>query len=255
MIGRYYEADDHERNTSSVIFGGGIERWKATDEPMMRATTPEEIALRRFNRENPVAPQPKKDLAEDPQKRQFNGKGKYILESTVTGGKLGRDAVLKGDIKLKEMPETTFYQEGALRTEGSQITSVQHLDEKGIKQKADRPYQRTQETTKNIDYVSPVLNPRGVRNASGAAGVVGGLEEINKWGSFLGDLYNNTTANKIAERQKLEKASYNATHFPVPPKIEDLPKFRRNYELAHGKQKADVMMNKLEELSRAFWNK
>lgn len=255
MIGRYYEADDAERNKTDVIFGSAIERWKMTDTPIMRATTPEEQALRRYNRENGTPSQPKKELAEDPQKRQFNKPGRYVVESTVTGGILGRDAVLKGDLKTTKLPETTFYEEGALKTEGKEITSVQRLDAKGIKQKADRPYQREQETTKRFGYESPTLNPKGTAGAKNVGGVVGGLEEINKWGTFLGDLYNNTTANKIVERQKLEKAAYNATHFPVPPKIGDLPKFRRNFELSFGRQKADEMMTKLEEMSRAFWNR
>nr|MDQ3323530.1 hypothetical protein [Acidobacteriota bacterium] len=228
MIGRYYEADDHERNKTDVIFGVGIERWKITDTPIMRAATPEELALRRYNRKNGTPQQPKKDLAEDPQKRQFNPKDKYVIESTVTGGKLGRDAILKGDIVAAKLPETTFQQEGALRTESKQLSSYIRVNEKGAVVNPSGDYYKEKNITKNLEYESPVLNPKGTQNAMRVAGVVGGLEEINKWGSFLGDLYNNTTANKIAERQKLEKAAYNATHFPVPPKIEDLPKFRRN---------------------------
>ncbi len=255
MIGRYYEADDAERNTTEVVFGGVIERWKITDAPVMRATTPEEMALRRFKRENGEPQYPKKDLAEDPQKRQFSPTDKYVIESTVTGGKLGRDAVLKGDIKTTKLPETTFYQEGALRTEGKQITMVERLDEKNMPVRPDRRYERERTTTKNLNYESPALNPKGTVYASRIAGAAGGLEEFNKWGTFIGDLVNNTTANKIAERRKLEKAEYKATHFLVPPKVEDLPKYRRNFEQAFGKQKANVMMNKLEEMSRAFWNK
>lgn len=255
MVGRFYEVGSSERSSSNIIFGGGIERWKQTETPSMRATTPEEQALRRFNQENGAPQQPQKDLAEDPQKREYKGKNKYVVESTVTGGKLGRDAVLAGDIKTTKLPETTFYQEGALRTEGKQMTSVEYLNKRGKVVSPDKPYERERITTKNLDYESPVLNPKAVRNVSITSGAVGAIEEFNKWGTFIGDLANNTTANKIAERENLEKSAYKATHFPVPPKPEDLPKFRRNFELAYGKQRADVMMKKLEEMSRAFWNK
>lgn len=255
MIGRYYEADDAERNTSSVIFGNGIERWKITDTPIMRATTPEEQAMRQFNRKNGAPPQPKKDLAEDPQKREFKGKNKYVVEFTRTGNeKLIPGVVLKGDVKVEKLPETTFYQEGALKVEGNKITATESFDKKGRKVSPEEEYYQKQ-STKNLDYETPLLNPKQVAKVSIAAGAVGALEEFNKWGTFIGDLVNNTTANKIAEREKLEKAEYKATHFPVPPKIEDLPKFRRNFELTYGRQKADLMMNKLEEMSRAFWNK
>lgn len=256
MIGRFYEAGDRERNTSEVIFGGGIERWKKTDQPSMRATAPEETALLRFNQQNGAPQQPKKDLAEDPQKREYKGKNKYVVEFTRDkDGKLKPNVELKGDVKTTKLPETTFYQDGALRTEGKKIERTIYLNEKGEQVRKGRPYSYEQTNTKNLDYESPVLNPKQVRGVMFTAGAVGGLEEINKWGSFLGDLYNNTTANKVAEREKLQKAAYNATHFPVPPKIEDLPKYRRNFELSFGKQKADVMMKKLEEMSRAFWNK
>ncbi len=255
MIGRYYETDDAERNTMQVVFSRSIDRWKITDAPILRATTPEELAMRRYNRENGASQQPKKDLAEDPQKRAFNPKDKYVVEFTRTGSeKLIPNVVLKGDVKVEKSPETTFQQEGALRTEGKQITMVESSDRKGQPIAVKEKYYQKQ-STKNLNYESPVLNPKQVAKVSVAAGATGGLEEFNKWGTFIGDLVNNTTANKVAEREKLEKAEYNATHFPVPPKIEDLPKFRRDFELTFGRQKADVMMIKLEEMSRAFWSK
>ena len=231
MIGRFYEVEDKDRNSAEVVFGKKISRWQISDQPSMRSTTGEETALKVFRAENGEAQQGIKDLSEDPQKREFSRKDKLTVNNN-------------GEVEQK--PETTFQQEGSVKLQGEVDNEYRRTVGKGNVLATDRPYSRT-------PFESEEMNNQGVTRANGVAGGVAVIDEINKWTPLLADLYYGKTAQKIAKREGLEKAADSATHFPVPPKPEELPRLRVAFEQQFGKQKAALMMARLEEASNAFW--
>ncbi|MFY1828057.1 hypothetical protein ACN47A_19200 [Myxococcus fulvus] len=243
MMGRFYEVGPEERAAfeNPGLATRTVPRWRESDTPMMRATTPEEAALRRFERENGPSQMPKKDLGEDPQKLEVI-KPRYTF-NTKTG-------------KLEPSPYTRFQLESSVRVEGEVKVSIKHhLNDKGAKVKKDLPYTRGMIQTKVLPYESGVLNPGTVSRARNSSAGVGAIEEFNKWGSFLGDLVNDTTAKKVFEREKLQRAAKESVNFPVPPRPEDLPALRPRIELLYGKEQAPAVMRKLEELSVAFYGR
>lgn len=71
---------------------------------------------------------------------------------------------------------------------------------------------------------------------------------------FLVDLYRGTTAKKIATREKLEKAAFNADNFPVPPRPERIQQMKRDLVTYRFNTQADFQrvrwtMKRLEDLT------
>lgn len=225
MIGRFYEVDPSERRKYESGMNVSIGRWKDTGEDMMRPTLKQEVDEREFKAANGQSETPwGKELGEDPQKREYKGPKRYVMNANG---------------QLEKLPEQTFQQEGALRTEGVR---------KGARQSPVSPQ-------REAPFESQNLNQRGSGRAMGVSGGVGLIEEANKWGTFLGDLVNNTTANRIAEGKRLKKAVDNVTTYPVPPPPERLPKLRMQMTAVYGPKNADVMMRRLEEMSHAFYGR
>ncbi len=84
------------------------------------------------------------------------------------------------------------------------------------------------------------------------------MEDFNKWAGLGIDYKLGTTEKKIALRDKLEKANFNAQSYPVPPKPEDLPKERQKLVRMLGADKKaeaqiNLMMREIKEQSYAFW--
>ncbi|MFY2561991.1 hypothetical protein ACN469_30635 [Corallococcus terminator] len=242
MVGRFYEMGPEERaRFESPSLVKTVPRWAPSDTPSMRATTPQEQALRKFEQQNGPSPIPKKDLGEDPQKLEFT-KPSYTLNEK-TG-------------ELVPSASTRFALDSALRTEGTAtVTMNHHLSEKGVKKNPNLPYSRTMKETRKLPFESPVLNPGTVGRMRTTSAGVGAIEEFNKWGSFLGDLYNDTTAKKVADRARLEKSANDALNFPVPPRPEELAGLRPKIEQLYGKEQAPSVMRKLEELSVALYGR
>jgi hypothetical protein len=256
-VGRFFEVGPEERAeaTNSTPFPT-IPRWRETDMLGVRAPTQAELKQQAYVAKNGPLGGPsisvnkgfKKELQEDGQKLEFP-KPRFTLNEK---GEL--DMNEKGE--LKQSPHSRFQLEGALRAEGTvTVTQKQPLNEKGAKVKPGRPYYRTQTQTAKLPIESKVLNPTTVRRTRGASGGVSGLEEGNKWGSFYGDLVNDTTAKKVAEGLRLNRAVENALNYQVPPRPELLPKLRPQIEQLYGKQKGAEVMRQLEELSTAFYGR
>jgi hypothetical protein len=241
MVGRFYDVGPEERAPfERSDLRTTIPRWKPLEGDSMRAPTPEELALRRYNQKKDTSPPQKKELAEDPQKFEFAKKPRYILNEKTN--------------QLEPTPSTRFQLESAVRPEGTlRVDTTRYLNKKGVEVKPGQPYSRQMKETRKLPYEGPVQNPTTVRRMRGTAGGVGAIEEFNKWGSLVGDLVNDTTAKKIAERQRLEKAEKDSLNFRVPPRPEELPALKPQLERAYGKQRAAEVMRKLEELSTAFY--
>jgi hypothetical protein len=95
----------------------------------------------------------------------------------------------------------------------------------------------------------PKLDNRNLRVSGG----VGAIEEFNKWVGTYGKMQKATRI--ISEKRKLESAALESNRYPVPPKPEELPKFRAMLERAVGKQEAAARIAEIEQESRAFWNR
>lgn len=221
LLARFYEVDDAERSKYEAMSSPQwmtLPRLKNPDERAFTAASRERLALERFNRENP--PQNgKKDLAEDPQKKEW----RIDYERNEKGEK-----VLGKDGKPVETQISRRYIEGSMREQDTTYKVETRYDEKGKPVKnfnSDYSYSK-QSTVKTRDEGAE-LNRAGTTRAFKTAGAVGKIEEVNKWTPLLADIYYGTTAKRIAMREKLEKAVFNANNYPIPPKPEKIQQMKR----------------------------
>ncbi len=233
MMMRFYQADDADRNGNQFF----ISRHKGN---AMSAITPEKQELREMQAKDSSVV--KKDLSEDPQKRELS---KQILIERNGKNNL-----------IKIVPALQFQVEGSLKPLSSeQITETYiYKDKKGkVAPKGYEYKYRNQVRTKQI--VEPQeLNRAGTGRAIRAAGVAALPEEFNKWFPILTDLYLGTSKSRTSKREGLKDAVFQQENLPVPPKPEKLPQLRWRLRESFGKETANQMMKFVEEASYAYWN-
>lgn len=258
-IGRYFEVDDKERKTMNVAIGGSIDRWKKTDTPSMRATTMEEQELREFEDENSQIHYKKKELGEDKFKREW--KVPNVLGETSL---LRVNTDVKGKEVFNNVPLARYNMgKGSIKFSGTVkvIEGYQYVNEKGKSVKQGRPYAYKNPVITNRTFESSELNSNGVNKAFQTASAVDAIKQVNTWTPILADLYiTGKSAKRVTLQNQLEKAAFNATHYPVPPKPEQLVKEREKLVRMFGAGKEaeariNEMMQVLGEQSYAFWGK
>ena len=265
MLARYYEVDDKERaRFESAKFTDlvNLPRWKQSDTPSVHALSPVENDWREYQRQNDPD-NPPKDLSEEPFKRVWTVPKIYgeksVAEVSGEGDAVKNPQNFKG--KITNRPLDEYQREGSLRVEGTlQIERTTYFTKKGRTVPLGRPYDYSQIATVNRTMRSPELNPEGTTSAMGVGGAVALIDDFNKWGSLAVDYKLDITSGKIALRDRLERGSFNAQNYPVPPKPEDLPKERQKLVRMLGTdKKAEAQVNErmreLKELSYAFWGR
>lgn len=229
MTGRFYEVDKEERESTVYPIQKSVPRWKETGEGEMRADTKEEKALREFKAENDVTEEPymKRELQEGPWKYEYKSKGKGTPKAAAS-----RSDYVEGLIEAPKGGQVAVY------------------DEKG------RPIKNLpMDYSKKIKDFKPEMNRSGAAHVRLLGNATQALEVYNTWMPLLFDLKHGYTLEKIQTRERLTKEEQQATHYLIPPRPEELPKVRQQFEQQLGKEKSALMLRKLEELSNAYWSK
>lgn len=254
MIARFYTVDDNERGSlefrmgtprigmDGTVFSSG---WFPKSRTSMMKSSDESIPqLQRQTQNQPV----KKELAEEPYKRetQTYERNFKVIEQKYDGKRM-TTGIQEGHLIGYER---NYQVEGSLKTEG--IKEIEYTTKKEFKQKRRTITESTktyiQETNKGNE-----LNRAGTTRAFVTAGRVGGIEIFNNNFPIVADYFTQRSLIERLKKEKAERISFLQNNYPIPPEPKDLPRVKLRVEREVGKEKAQAIMKKIEEMSYAVW--
>lgn len=249
MIGRFYTVDDIEKSSiefrmgtprigmDGTVFRGGW--FPKSRVPVMKASNTDIPQLPKNSQEQP----PKKELGESPFKFEYKTEDLRNRQ-----GKIVRDESKK---KIKVL-QPYFQVEGSLKTaDEMQGKTFEYKDEKGRIVPEGRLYKLRNERKTSIE--PPILNRAGTTKAFVTAGGVGAIEVFNNNFPIVADYFTEHTLIERLKKEKTEKTTFLQNNYPIPPEPKDLPRVKLRIESEVGKEKAVLIMKKIEEMSYAVW--